>query len=549
MGKSNSTAGPGPGRGEAPAPSGPCPGNGLRAPVRACPSGRRTRPLPSLLPGLVLGLLLTALPSLARAAEIKATGEFQAVQSLSRNWNFQSSRHRGSYQDENSISQRLRLGLDFLADEDLKATVELQMGTSSWGQGGLGLGQGDAAPTGSFSPMVRQAFIETVLPDTDITLRAGYMDFALASSFAGSPLLEDSSAGALVLSMPLVEDALSITAGYLRPWDTFNATGQVPPRDTAMDAVFLTLPMEAGESLALTPYALFAWGGRSSLSQALVLSEGDGDGGLARGLMAPGLKLAASPDHSFDGGFTAWWTGLSANIREGDHFWVGLDLIRGQFGQGWKANSRQGWFADLGLGWKGLEIGPLTLDPVVFAAWSSGEDADPANGSERLPVLENYFSVGSFYFEGSSFSTGDMGNQNDQIGFWTVGLSLKDITWTERLSQDIHVLYIRGTNSHRLLESAALPASRQWDGDYAFGTGSQGGFLTDKDSLWEFDLNTSFQVYEELTAVLELGWIRQGLNREVWNSYYARGGDPGTALPRFKGTDATKMMLGMIYEF
>ena len=509
-------------------------------------------PVRALVLCLLSCLLAPALP--ARAAELKVGGEFQVYQNMNTNWTLQSSRQRDEYADGNTVDQRLRLAFEFAAREDLKAVMELQMGSNSWGQGSLGLGQGDARPGGTFAPMVRQLYIDTAIPGTPLGLKVGYMDFVLASGFAGSPVLEDSSAGAVVLSLPLAGEDVAATLGYLRLWDTFNATagaaGRTPPRDCHLDGAFLTLPLALGAGLTVTPYTLFTWGGRASLSAAMHLSSGDGDAGRVQGLLSPGLDVEeGNGGHVFEGSFSAWWAGLAAKADLGQGFWLAGDVIHGRVSQAWQVNERRGWFADLAVGLKGAEVAGATLDPMLFLAWSQGEDGRTSNGSERMPVLDNYFSLGSFYFTGSAFGNGDMGNQNDQIGFWTAGVSLKHVSWFEGLSHDVHLLYIRGTNSHKLLTEPGLPALRQWDGEFAYGMGSKGGFLTDRDSLWEMDLNTEYKVAEGLRAILELGWIRQYLDRDTWNGYYARGGAPSSVSPRFLGVDATKVVCGLIYEF
>ncbi len=527
--------------------------NSSRARNTPC-SGRPGRffllPEPGLLGICLLALLAGLFPQAVPAAELKTSGEFQVSQNLNSHWSFQSSRQGAPYQDADTIDQRLRLSFDFVASDDLKAVMELQFGTNSWGQGGLALGQGDATTAGSFGSMVRQIYIDAAIPDTRARIKVGYMDFALASGFAGSPVLEDSSAGVAMLTLPLAGEDVAATVGYLRLWDTFNATGHVPPRDCHMDGAFATLPLVLSPSVTLTPYALVAWGGRNSLSTAVRLSEGEGDAGKVQGLLTPGLTLVEEDNGlAFGGSVSAWWAGLAGKFKLTEDLWLAADLIHGRMNQGWRVNERQGWFTDLGLGVKGATLAGATFDPMVFFAWSGGEDANIDNGSERMPVLDNYLSLGSFYFTGSAFGPGDMGNQNDQMGFWTLGLSLKHITWFEGLSHDVHVLYIRGTNSHELLENPALPHIRQWDGDFSYLMGSRGGFLTDRDSLWEFDLNTSYKVFEKLTAVLELGYIKQAMNQETWNAYFARGGAPSADSPRFKGVDAQKLALGLIYEF
>ena len=43
-------------------------------------------------------------------------------------------------------------------------------------------------------------------------------------------------------------------------------------------------------------------------------------------------------------------------------------------------------------------------------------------------------------------------------------------------------------------------------------------YMTDKDSAWEIDFDHTYQIYENLSAYLELGYIRLDMDEDVWGS-------------------------------
>jgi len=79
---------------------------------------------------------------------------------------------------------------------------------------------------------------------------------------------------------------------------------------------------------------------------------------------------------------------------------------------------------------------------------------------------------------------------------------LKDIKLIDKLSHTFNVIYFKGTNDEANVGRANF--------------GSAGQVLTEKDSLWEVDLNTKYQIYEELSLGLELGYIFNNYDKDEW---------------------------------
>ena len=125
--------------------------------------------------------------------------------------------------------------------------------------------------------------------------------------------------------------------------------------------------------------------------------------------------------------------------------------------------------------------------------------------------------------------------RNEHIGYWLLGLALKKITFMEKLTHDFTFAYIKGTNSASLLEDPQLGRTAAL---YPY---QAGHFLTTKDSLYEFDFNTQYQLFSELKAIVEFGYIVQSLHKDTWNTYY------GTT--DFQPENAFKAMFGLSYDF
>ncbi len=504
---------------------------------------------------LALTLALSAgVAATASAAELKTRGEI-IVDSM---WgdggaaSFRAAKDGGDYQDKHHIEERARLLFDFVASENLKFTTQFQIGSGMWGQGGFGLGQGDAGTGKSTAIRVREAYLDLTIPDTEAKVKAGYMLMYLPSAYGGSPILSDEAAGAVLATTPLIPDTLSLLVGYARLWDTTQSNNTRNSATTGadgygmkdeLDAAILSLPVTLGKT-EITPWMVYAWGGKNSLADAQL----DGNTDVYTGLLAPRSQMTGTNGQSFQKDFRVWWTGLAASVQDFDPIVLGLDFNYGSLsGAGsvdgaaapWdsrKVNERAGWYLDGFVGYTGLEW----VKPELFFAYSSGEDADPANGSERLPILYNggYALGTSWWLAGSNFGQTDMGGNNQHIGFWALGFTLKDIATLDKLTHDVMVMYAQGTNSASLLRDPNMAGNQNTNF-------TPGHFLTTKDKFWEFDLNTKYALYDELTAILELGFINMHCDQDLWNDYQNGIGGGGN----FKASNAYKVAAGLKYAF
>jgi hypothetical protein len=157
------------------------------------------------------------------------------------------------------------------------------------------------------------------------------------------------------------------------------------------------------------------------------------------------------------------------------------------------------------------------MTPEIFFAYSSGENGNSSKGSgksERMPVAGSpqNWALGSFWLQGSNSLISDSlgGDTGSNLGFWALGLSLKDIKFFDKISHTANVIYFKGTNNVDYLKQQSLT------GTSAVNSATYGQFLTTKDSLWEVDLNTKYQMYDELALHLQLGYINTSFNKDAW---------------------------------
>jgi hypothetical protein len=513
-------------------------------------------------------VLVMATGAAATAAELKVRGQVQAWARAVDNWDFEKSKSRNNnyaYEDDFTVEERARLFFDFVANKDLKFILQLQIGNGAWGQDGFGLGQGDGGTNKSTALRTRQAYLDFNVPDTQVNVKAGFFTLALPGYVGDSAILNEETS-AIVATAPIIDKTLSVLVGYARLYDntvannTNNAVGtgfnSYGMRDE-FDAAILALPVKF-DGVEATPFFVYGWAGKQSLNDDIAYfgpRSGLVDAGITRGLLTPGLRMAysAGTPYSFQHDLNAWWGGLATKLTMFDPIWFAFDFNYGSLsgggspnadgGTAWdnsKVNDRAGWLVDFAVGYNGLDF----MKPKFTFAYTSGEDSDPTNGSERMPSLSQQMMYTPMWLGNSlSSSVGTMGaptrGGSEHFGFWLLSLVIEKITYMENLSHDFTVAYIKGTNSASLLtDPTMLAGTRTSGGLFNY---MPGHFLTTKDSLVEVDLHTYYNIFKELRLVMEAGYIFQSLDKDTWNTYL------GTT--DFQPSNAAKCMLGLVYDF
>lgn len=484
--------------------------------------------------GLAL-MLVFLMSGVALAVDVKAKG-YWWMEAVSRNnWDFLGGEAATGEDSTFSIEQKLRTAFYFTANENLRAVLDTQIGTNNWGNGLYGIGAGRSAGTsaangantaGNGNIMLRKAYIEYKLPNTMVNLSVGFQTVTLPAAFGGGSAIFDDQVAAAVVSAPITEN-ISITAGYARPYDanTAGATQTVTGSGTSSDVLFAAVPVKFG-NYSITPFAAYANAGYQSVN---------GNG-------ATSLGGYAGPNSSNSDGLRGYWGGAAFTGTVAENFKIMSDFNYGKvtYNTGSTNGGRSGFLFDAAVDYTGLSM----MTPELFFTYSSGEDGNStthAGKSGRMPViaLPQNWAIGSFFFgeryELAGFVPGG-GYTRATLGYWALGMSLKDITFTEKLSHTFNLLYAKGTNSKDYLYEAGGNVRNA----------NYGGFLTEKDSLWEVDFNSRYKIYDELTAYLYLGYVHAMYDKDTWGaSSISNAAD----IRNHAASDAYKIGLGLNYFF
>jgi len=482
----------------------------------------------------LLGALLLGASAVASAAtEVKMTGDMYMYGTFNANQNFTGwstgswNNNSGSFtgagtqtEDRFQIWERFRLRSDFVASEAVKFRLGLKV-EDTWGHGTF-----TAANPSTTSISVYQAFLQFKLPETDVEVSAGLQDLSLPANafFTDSLIFGGDRAAALVINAPIM-DSLSVVGGFARMIDA-NRTYDTTTTQVAdeLDVYFLTLPITV-EGFKATPWGAVASAGKGA-SYFTAGSYGPNSS------VADSLLSAGSLTRGFRNNQNAfWWAGSTFEVTALDPIKFYSDVIYGSgAGSDHKADLRQGWFIDAGAEYTGLDM----VTPQVFGWWSTGEDNSTRNGSERLPsILSNWGPGNSFLFDCSQdlVKQGNMGV--NPIGSWGLGGSLNNITFIEKLSQRVTFVYLRGNNSAKALRylNTLLGSNPYY---------TMGRDLTTNESIMSVNLDSTYKIYENLSAVMETGWAHGDFQSSVWGHRLASAS---------RSADAWKVAFGLTYKF
>ncbi|GAB6124991.1 outer membrane homotrimeric porin [Humidesulfovibrio idahonensis] len=480
----------------------------------------------------LLAVLVLSFASVAQAADIKATGKWQ----IEAQWNNALDYTKYS-QEENyfHIEQRMRTAFQFIANENLKAVLDTQIGSSNWGNGLYAVGSGRSPNTaagntassvgaGQGNIMLRQGYIDFKWPNTPMNFKVGFQTVSLPAAFGGGSAILDDQVAAAVVSSPIT-DNVKILAGYTRASDSnqYGTTATTNGNGTYADAVFAAVPVDF-QGFNITPFGTYLYAGKTT---GLSTSAG---------LTSSGAQTE---------GTRAYWGGVAFTMTALDPFKVMADFNYGKATYSNKYNSdptnggRQGWLFDLAVDYTGLSM----MTPEAFFAYTSGEGGANTDKSGRMPTIgkPQNWSIGSFFFGDRNFINGFATNntsssvngyESQVAGFWTLGASLKDIKYFDNFSHTFTVMYIQGTNDADYLKGSRKPGA------------TYGAMLTDKDHLWEVDFNTKYKIYDELSMYLDLGYINASIDKDSWKNVSAAYGTS-----TYENPNAYKIGLGMAYAF
>ena len=225
---------------------------------------------------------------------------------------------------------------------------------------------------------------------------------------------------------------------------------------------------------------------------------------------------------------TAWWGGLSGEITKWDPFRIAWDFSYGNVTYDDGSLNRSGWLAGLLLEYN-LDWTKLGL----FGWYSSGDDDNVGNGSERLPTVSNDY--GPCSFSGTFMGPDINGLERDRVignnlvGTWGVGFRLKDMSFLEDLKHTFHISLLGGTNDPGILKKYHERTGEWMAPNNPEGTtkvGRENLYLTTRDYALEFGLLNEYKIYDNLQVNLEASYLALWLDKsdDVWGQSLT-GGD------------------------
>ncbi|WP_051272265.1 outer membrane homotrimeric porin [Fundidesulfovibrio putealis] len=460
----------------------------------------------------------------AEPAQVRMSGEHYVYGASFRNRNFIGWSTDGTQtEDAFALWQRLRLRTDVTQGDNLGFTLWLQVNNTPWGNDYL------TVDNPAVSVQVFKAYLQFTVPGTDVQVTAGKQTVTLPQSeaFNGSVVM-DTELGALAAKIPLAEWA-DLILGYGRPLSYVNALEDVAasPRNI-LDMAFLSLPFSS-ETFSVTPWTALALSMNAQGAHPYVGSpDGAPDLGYIRQELYSLGYFAGRPGYRQDTASTLWGGAASKLAVQNVALYADLIGASGGLGDAGK-NKRRGLFADMALEYTGFD----RVTPRVFGWWSTGEDADIANGSERMPALVRTWNAGGSYL----FSTGQTFDNSTSvyaspIGAWGIGVTLDRMSLMEDLSSRLTAVYMRGTN-----DPAPLRRSVALNGPGYMVT--MGKNLSVNEYLMGVNFDHAYAVTPQLKLIVETGFAHPGgLQKSIWGARFVNAAQ-----------DSWKVAAGFLYSF
>ncbi len=378
-----------------------------------------------------------------------------------------------------NAAQRIRINFDMVASESLSGRVQLQVGQGqnwedrnapgyySWGSNGVA-GPGEEVTA-------RLAYLDWIIPSTDVLVRMGRQEVAMPSYTFNSPVLDDVIDGVMV-SAP-INDMVAVNLGWMRAdaliskWDPTNIMRYEP--HSSQDLAYLGVDVTA-DGFKVSPWGMVGFVGSNSVGNPVIDVNEQGE-----------MKYLDATTHYY-------WAGIGGELTIFDPFKFTADFIYGgNDADGW--GEEKGWYAALGA-----EMKTSFATPFVKGWYASGDDAD---SKERgaLPEISGAFDASSIYFDANGLLSPTIDNCSAN-STWGVQAGVKDVSFIEDLTHALSVTYFQGTNNTNRLTSPTL--RREQKGDIY-----DVNYMTTADSAWSIDFLSSYKLYQNLTANLLLSYL------------------------------------------
>ena len=481
----------------------------------------------------------------ASAIDFKAKGQWIMSFDYGMHGNFGESKAKnnsgfGKHEDEFEARQRVRLQLDAVASEALSGTVFFEIGDQIWGQDSTG---GALGADGKVVELKR-AYIDWMVPQTDLKVRMGIQGIALPSFTTNASQIMDDDVAAISLNYQFNEN-VGLTAFWARPYnDNGGYKSQWSGKDydnymDNMDMFAVLLPLSF-DGVKVTPWVMYAAMGPGMFDNAK-------DPGNAWGRASAGMQSGFKGTDWNDSYGNAFWAGVTGEVTYWDPFRIAWDVNYGSASYDNEKMNREGWLASLLLEYK-LDWGT----PGLYGWYGSGDDSNPKNGSERMPVVSangnNGFS--NFAFNGNPYIAREGVLGTNMAGTWGIGARLKDVSFLEDLKHTLRVNFMGGTNAPKMakyIRDYGNPYAKHGVSDVArYATAYDPMYLTTDDTALEIGLTNTYKMYDNFTVMLDASYVALWLedSRSVWGKNPGRGALGGDGV-----YDAWNVNLSFVYSF
>ena len=488
----------------------------------------------------------------ANAIDFKAKGQWIMSFDYGQHANFRSNQDGkpGSgykNEDEFEARQRVRLQLDAVASESLSGTVFFEIGDQLWGQNSTG---GALGADNNSVVELKRAYIDWMVPQTDLKVRMGIQGLALPAFTTNASQILDDDVAAVSLNYQFNEN-VGLTAFWARPYNDNNGylydgdkQGYKNYMDN-MDMFAVLLPLTF-DGVKVTPWVMYA-----ALGPGMFDHENQnpnwGGYGSAWTRASRGLTSGFTGFDKLDSYGNAFWAGITGEVTYWDPFRIAWDVNYGSVSYEDEKMNREGWLASLLLEYK-LDWGT----PGIYGWYGSGDDSNPRNGSERMPVVSangnNDFS--NFAFNGNPYIARECVLGSTMVGTWGVGVRLKDVSFLEDLKHTLRVNFMGGTNAPKMAKYVSETQVYDKRGMAPMHMGADVFdplYLTTEDYALEVGLTNTYKMYDNFTVMLDAAYIAMWLDdsRSTW------GKNPmaGFAGDRNGVYDAWNVNLSFVYSF
>lgn len=422
----------------------------------------------------LVAALLFGLASSASATELKVRGNLDVYGMWSSNLrDFDSDSADG---DNYMTTQRMRTYFDYVANENLKAVLGLEI-DNVWGDDDIdGNVGGDWGTDGKGNIEVKHAYLNFNFPDTTVNVQAGLQYVALPGVF-GNPIFDDDAAALTVSAQ--INDMFGVAVGYSRGVDDdYNTQSGAGADKDDVDMAFIAAPVTL-DGFSVTPYFAYGWLGQNAQGSITLLND---------------VELDMTDDASL------WVLGANAELTMFDPLTFAADLIYGA--SDWELEGEDvdsnGWYAALAASYK-FDM----LTATLFGTYFTGMD-DDTDDVGMIPQLAEGWGITPYIGGVRAFNTTYDTFSGVDNACWAAGLELAKITFIDKLSHNLTIAYAQGTSDE-----------------------DAGADFDEKDSAWEVYLVNKYMVYENLAAINELGFFAPDFdddNREDDSSYFATVG-------------------------